>query len=107
MQLLNVYRRTPSPAWYAAWRRRRERLRFARGAVVRGVIEIWVPWMMREDPQSQRLAAAAAREQLQVRFPRAAITLDAVTLHSNQRTRLSCWRFAFAASRLVTVIRRA
>jgi len=106
MQQLRVYRRSPSPSWYATWRRRRERLRFARGAVVRGVVEIWVPWAMREDPESRRLAAAAARERLQARFPRGAISFDAVTLHSDERTRLACWRFAFSASRLVLVTPR-
>jgi hypothetical protein len=105
MQLLSVYRRSPSPSWYATWRRRRERLRYTRGAAVRGVIEIWVPWAMREDAESQRLAAAAARQQLQARFPRAVISLDVVTLHSDERTRLACWRFSFIASRLVTVTR--
>jgi hypothetical protein len=106
MQLLSVYRRSPSPSWYAAWRRRRERLRFARGAVVRGVVEIWVPWAMREDAEGQRLAAATAREQQQARFPRGLITFDGVTLHSDERARLASWRFAFSASRLVTLTRR-
>jgi hypothetical protein len=106
MQLLSVYRRSPSPSWFAIWRRRRERLRYARGVAVRGVIEIWVPWAMREAAESQRLAAAAAREQLQARFPRGAISLDAVSLHSDERTRLASWRFAFSASRLVTLTRR-
>jgi hypothetical protein len=106
MQLLSIYRRSPSPSWYATWRRRRERLRYGRGAVVRGMVEIWVPWAMREDPESRRLAAAAAREQLQARFPGGAISLDAVTLHSDERARLASCRFSFSALRLVTVRRR-
>jgi hypothetical protein len=66
------------------------------------MVEIWLPWAMREDPEGQHLAVAAAREQLQARFPRAAISLEIATLHSDERTRLASWRFAFAAARLVT-----
>jgi hypothetical protein len=105
MRFLPIQRRGPSPAWHAIWRRRRERLRYQRGAAVRGVVEIWVPWSMRRDEEGGRLAAAAAREQLRGRFPRGAIALGPGELRCDERTALASWRFAFTATRIALVVR--
>ena len=105
MRLLSIQRRSLSPAWYAIWRRRRERLRYQRGAVVRGVIEIWVPWGMRNAPEGGQLAAAAAREQLRGRFPHGAIALGPGELRCDVRTALASWRFAFTVTRMLIVVR--
>lgn len=100
MHLLTAQRRSLSPAWHAIWRRRRERLRYERGAAVRGVIEIWIPWGMREDAEGDQLAAAAAREQLRGRFPHGAIALGPGELRCDHRTTLASWRFAFTIAPL-------
>ena len=106
MNLLPPHRRSPSPAWYAIWRRRRDWLRYTRGATVRGVLDIWVPWAMREDAETQRLAAATAREQLRARFPHAVIGLVAAAPQHDERTHLASSRFTFTARRVLRLVRR-
>jgi hypothetical protein len=107
MHTLLVHRRSPSPAWYATWRRRREWLRYRRGAAVLGHLDIWIPWGMCDDPDSEQLAAAAARGRLRGRFPHGVITLGAGELRCDKRMLVARWCFAFTVRRVVMVVSRA